>query len=751
MSAEGTEAKCSCSAVSNLAVFQDIQSQKVCPWLYFHKTVTSHHEEQPLFNRRSSSQTKTYGLSAYFEGYLEYLRWRGSEEQAEELEMFVEMLSWSGVFWRYEADGNISIRTTLTSGRDERYSELDVMFTLPQRYPDPGFSVDVTVLGGDSSATFLLHAAEELQSLATVMAESGAPILNALISAGIELVAACPETVKSNTRGVCPACTREMRRAKVNPTPVPVKREEVGWTCINCGGPAYFIPNLVYVDFKTRNPILPDHAAVLQPYTSAVECCSFCFDDEVSSYVSLSCGCWTCLSCFNTLCEVAIGERKFVQTSFPTRSQYPYPGSAASKTRLEYLSCPKYTHEEENVIIYGKESYPFVSSEYRFGGQTRILGVGIPCPNHTKDIRALRRAQEEANVDEEGNLVRQTLDQLLAPSNMEQWVIFSPLLFSLLPTRTMRLYNFLSMEYALNSVQGAFICPLPTCKSTPYLSSHSGSHPYCPYCGHFFCLECKKTNCECGKGGVLQETNVLANPYILKAFAAKEKPKWKPEIDVGCATVSVFAVLHVDQYTVELPLDGNWYIRLNDYILENAFYLPGKVGPLFKEELFMCVFQGVLLDPTLSLRDQFVYGGAIIFLVPAFTLGGNVGSILRYLEKIGSSVAVEAKGGREDESKICPICTKPVVHYINHGCHIIYSCHANEAQAEWCYVCRSISHQHQCPKHCPLFCKYTATVENGKISVKTDGCSCPLCSTCKPMRPCAQCMGCPACDLRVKK
>ena len=86
------------------------------------------------------------------------------------------------------------------------------------------------------------------------------------------------------------------------------------------------------------------------------------------------------------------------------------------------------------------------------------------------------------------------------------------------------------------------------------------------------------------------------------------------------------------------------------------------------------------------------------------------------------------------QSKACPKCQTPIVHFRNHGCHRVK---CSTCSYEFCCICTAqvindepndeLAARNTC--HCRLFCA-------------SDGsCGCALCDECKPGKPCPACNG----------
>jgi hypothetical protein len=107
-------------------------------------------------------------------------------------------------------------------------------------------------------------------------------------------------------------------------------------------------------------------------------------------------------------------------------------------------------------------------------------------------------------------------------------------------------------------------------------------------------------------------------------------------------------------------------------------------------------------------------------------------------------------------SKPCPGCHTPTVHYRGHQCHHIRHCPNRSCDTEFCYVCVRAyvptaeggreRHPDCVRDRCPMYCQ-----PGGR------GCNCAICPDCQPGRPCNPteagskaldaCTGCPACLL----
>ncbi|EPY15294.1 hypothetical protein STCU_12149 [Strigomonas culicis] len=215
--------------------------------------------------------------------------------------------------------------------------------------------------------------------------------------------------------------------------------------------------------------------------------------------------------------------------------------------------------------------------------------------------------------------------------------------------------------------------------------------------------------------------------------------------------IEVVLVLGRQWCKCSLPLDGIWLPSAHAQINYLFLYMGLPVFHLqCTTDATLLIFHGVILNPLLSLRAQYVYRHAYIFLVETYAIATEPVLAMETLS-LCNKLRTPSFSKKEDAcgAKRCPTCQKPVVHHLGHGCHFINGCHRGNSDG-WCYACGSISYNHCCPNRCPLFCRYRVTFDEDKhLHIERDGCDCPLCISCKPMRPCAQCTGCPACTLQM--
>lgn len=411
--------------------------------------------------------------------------------------------------------------------------------------------------------------------------------------------------------------------------------------------------------------------------------CTFCFCGDVQ-LIHFSCGCKSCFDCFVSFSDLAIGAKALEKVVAKPLLKFDRPQS-------------------------------FFELLQKF--------VGIPCPNH----RTVNSA-----------------------------VICEPGLMKLLPTRSYNRFNFFAMEKTLVNIPGVVFCPLPQCCGYPFITDQPGTVVMCPFCGEMFCVRCHNgsDSCSCENKRAHCVERVCAMdlaesfgvPLLTKRKGAYQsyENSYETLIEGG---VAVLVTLRSKQLSFQLPLHGEWYNRLANFVMFSELcpyaqsYRPREQG------LYVVVFHGAVLNPDADLSSQKVFSGAILFVVETFycddyTLRQTQATTFRLSTAWGENVQVVLN------KKRCPTCAKPVLHYLGHGCHMIYGCHPG--LPEWCYVCGGKAEGHRCPKGCNLFCKYeTLPVPGspGKVQIVPNGCDCILCPDCKPLRPCDFCTLCPMCTM----
>jgi hypothetical protein len=413
--------------------------------------------------------------------------------------------------------------------------------------------------------------------------------------------------------------------------------------------------------------------------------CTMCFCGDICM-VNLTCGDVVCFSCFVRMCELAIGAKDLVASS----------GSA----RLPSLRPAKHQCGPS----------PLVRSFF-----------GVQCPNHKKQAGA---------------------------------VIYDPALIKLLPTRSYNRFNFFALEKSLKGYHCVVFCPLPACCGYCFISNQYGRFCICPFCGDTFCAKCSQPylGCTCKDTESLEreiwEMDQKSVAVVLGLTNLNAEPQAPPRPEVrGAVTTqkdelfTILLTVRNIQATLQIPSAG-WFSFIQQQLQDDLVPYPSTHRKRI-DEVFAAVFHGYVLDPSRSLREQLVYTGAIVFVVEYFPFDSYCRDVV--LTKLVEHGLQKHTGLVDVHKKKCPVCSVPVVHYIGHGCHMIYGCHVG--MPEWCYVCGVTVSSHTCPNRCDLFCKYeTKNDTNGRLVVASN-CGCPLCPDCKPMRPCDLCCGCPMCKL----
>ena len=413
--------------------------------------------------------------------------------------------------------------------------------------------------------------------------------------------------------------------------------------------------------------------------------CSYCFCGDSCMFRFPGCGCIACFDCVVHLADIAVGEKNLVKRQVKSKG----PVSA-----LVTLSQP----------------------------------VGLACPNHTSDSNA---------------------------------VLFDHGLFKLLPPRTYNRFNFFAMELTLAKKKGVLYCPIPTCCGYFFLSDQIGSIVGCPFCDKYFCVECnqaidKDGNCECEANkdvslDQIDDTEVYREfalgPHIALAQASRleSHASFQRTLTAQERPVTVRITNRNRQLALDLPSnDTKWYARLANFVSLSDLCPYAQYYRERTEGVFLTIFHGMVLDVTQSLEAQGVFRGAILFVVEVYLAND------RYRQDLVAELrrcrrAVGRPHEFLTESKRCPTCAKPTVHYLGHGCHIMYGCH--RGLPEWCYACGRATTRHGCDYGCPMFCQYEMVMEKGILRAITKGCTCPLCPDCKPLRPCVNCTLCPMCTM----
>ena len=419
--------------------------------------------------------------------------------------------------------------------------------------------------------------------------------------------------------------------------------------------------------------------------------CTMCFCGDICM-VQLVCGDLVCFSCFVRLCEIAIGAKDLA----PSVAEVIVPQKHGPRVPVN----------------------PLVRSF-----------VGVRCPNHKLSTKA---------------------------------IISDPALIKLLPSRTYNRYNFFALEKSVTGIPCVVFCPLPSCCGYCFITDQPARFCMCPFCGDYFCAKCFQPymGCQCKNVMSAEREIVLIEEKVVAAqmgldFSSSIPPAKSDEPAPEKEPAAKKVALKEEQFVILVTVrnfqsslcvpSGSWFTFLHHYFVHSNI-VPYPSSHRYRDNrVFAAVFHGLVLDPSKSLKEQRVYSGGIVFLVEYFPCDAYVreGTISRLMEAQFSKVS----GLVDVNKKKCPTCTKPVVHYLGHGCHMIYGCHPG--LPEWCYVCGSVATGHRCTaKGCDLFCKFeSSTSSEGKTIVKPINCDCPLCPECKPMRPCEQCCGCPMCQL----
>lgn len=415
--------------------------------------------------------------------------------------------------------------------------------------------------------------------------------------------------------------------------------------------------------------------------------CSYCFCGDTCMFRFPGCGCVACFDCVVNLADIAVGEKNLVKREVK-------PLRPAENTPMAILSQP----------------------------------VGLACPNHTDNRSA---------------------------------VLYDHGFFKLLPPRTYNRYNFFAMELTLAKKKGILYCPIPTCCGYFFLSDQIGSIVGCPFCDKFFCVECQqaideKGNCECESTkdvtlDVIDDTELYRSFALGPLFALAQESRLDAKANYERALtpqerpVTVRITNRNRQLTLDLPSnDLRWYVRLANFVSLSDLCPYAQYYRERTEGVSAVFFHGMLLDANRTLESQGVFHGAILFVVEVYLMAE------RYRQDLVAELRrCRRSAGRPHEflveTKKCPVCAKPTVHYLGHGCHIMYGCH--RGLPEWCYACGRATTHHGCDHGCPMFCQYQMVMEKGVLRAITTGCSCPLCPDCKPLRPCVNCTLCPMCTM----
>ena len=525
-------------------------------------------------------------------------------------------------------------------------------------------------------------------------ASMGCFSLMVLLSRAVELVSQLPVERLSEFSGCCLQCNQKLVKNGKSKSAQPLT--------------VTFDTSLQ--DDESSNRVITQAACLicksdLVMYSDALvpnmeETCSMCLVED-NPLIKLECGCLSCVACFQAFADISTGER---------RVQF-------SKRHGRY---------------------------------------GVSCPNHPGAL-----------------IVDPTLMKLMNPRSFGRFNLFALLAFA---------QSF-----------GMFVCPVPGCAGLPTFSEISGGLLKCAFCRQYSCVKCNReaVRCECDELAPDQTSRYLEqrafSPPVQSRFAYERKPCPEPPVivdsgrrwygpgmaaainppaqgsdatdDMDGVTLStlspwqiawrryvkrdphaatrfkvtekVLAFFGLQKHVVELPLfDPEWHRALDDVVF------PYPSGNAY------CVWTGVPLPRNQPLCHSGLVTGAVLFIVMHLPQDGRDRRDEIELWQFRRSIAAANKDGggaaAADEAnqklgtslwKPCPKCTKPVVHYFNHGCHHM-GVHGSCCGHMWCYLCRA-DFPGGCK--CPIFCQ--------------PNCTCPLCPDCKPFRPCVLCTGCPRCQV----
>lgn len=669
------------------------------------------------------------------------------QEQLDELHFLSQVFTESDTRLKVDRFGRLLFRATITLDIAGGAIHALLTVTVPPAYPAIGHPLEVRVTSRKGAKSFLAAITKELQDAAlqkagtireelliaatntttlsadtellTAMSQADpSSALTEMLNCAKQLLSEMPIAKMAEHYCTCVECNTRLLKEKLDKYPQPAMRADNGeCVCLTCGSVALPLPNVrpAATGANAATPITTSSPTTMEEQPPPL--CSFCYVDD-DPLVFLECGCISCLECFNRFSDIAIGAR------------------ALRKLPLG----------RGKIVIQKHDKSP---------SPTQLLRelVGIPCPNHQNDPKA---------------------------------IIYDPALLKLLPPRTYNRFNFFAMEFAFDKQPGVVYCPLPKCCGYVFITDQPGELIECPFCGEIFCTRCQNAAdgdaCTCTKYANITRLSALnlAERYGVPALydhRYKERQVEKSNSSSSSGTtplsalssssssvpsvvnsfakqpsmhepdggwVFVLVTLRSKQLPLRLPLRGVWYPILAHFVLSSQLCPYGQQFRA-REEVFLAMFHGALLDPALSLGSQLLFTGAVLFVIETFHAEDYT------LRKVNDSAHRLYYASKQNVSQLiakkkCPVCTKPVIHYLNHGCHMIFGCHPG--MPEWCYVCGSIANGHKCPKGCPLFCKFKAEKDfHGRLQITAVGCDCTLCPDCKPMRPCDNCTLCPMCTM----
>lgn len=635
-------------------------------------------------------------------------------DQRDEIEIVVNVYTaGSKVLLARDRFHCVMLRCTLTVDVMKSVLRATVTLVVPALYPLPGHPLGIRVTSTSGSKDFVAALTKQLTDEADAFAALGMPAMMMLFGKAAESIQSMPRAMWSADYCCCVVCNARKVKNGEEKFPQPALRSEPGkagaatdagsspssslitgggggggWRCLVCGSPALHLPAVrAYAPEE-----VDDHP------------CAMCFCGD-SSMVHLHCGDVVCFACFVRMCEIAIGSKDLTAAR-------PGGGGGALAT------TPSGARPRGKFMT----------------GPTPVVRafMGVQCPNHKKSPAA---------------------------------VIADPGLIKLLPTRSYNRFNFFALEKAMEPLPCVMFCPLPGCCGYCWISTQYGRFCLCPFCGDTFCAKCAQPylSCTCKDTDMLarevwelteKDVSIMLDlPGLWQEEADKAWKRAKPAAvapagDARSKDDSSFTLLVTVrnfQSTMQVPSVG-WHECLHQKLVAacNDLVPYHSVHRRRRDDLFAAVFHGYILDVSKSLKEQLVYTGAIVFLVEYFPFDAYTRDLIlmKLLEH-----SMQARVGLVDVAKKrCPVCEKPVVHYLGHGCHMIAGCHAGPP--EWCFVCGAKAEMHRCLKGCSLFCKFEhVTGRDGRPTVVPIDCDCPLCPECKPMRPCEQCCGCPMCNL----
>eukprot|EP00331_Platyophrya_macrostoma_P010538 CAMPEP_0176419512 /NCGR_PEP_ID=MMETSP0127-20121128/8089_1 /TAXON_ID=938130 /ORGANISM="Platyophrya macrostoma, Strain WH" /LENGTH=200 /DNA_ID=CAMNT_0017799999 /DNA_START=15 /DNA_END=614 /DNA_ORIENTATION=+ len=164
-------------------------------------------------------------------------------------------------------------------------------------------------------------------------------------------------------------------------------------------------------------------------------------------------------------------------------------------------------------------------------------------------------------------------------------------------------------------------------------------------------------------------------PSPAASLTSSSPPSTTTAITSAASAFVVLVFLRNRPANLRLPAEGEWYPRLANLVVYSSDLCPYAETHRRREAgVFVCVFHGKVLDPNRSLSSQLLFTGAIILVIETFyaddlTRRRTEDAALR-LWSISRSDAA-----RVVHKKKCPVCDTPVLHYLGHGCHMIYGCH----------------------------------------------------------------------------